>query len=412
LRLPLWIALRYLKTGRQNGFITLLTGISIGGVALGVTALLTVLAVMNGFENEVQSRIAGTDAHVVLLGETVAGIDAPDSLVARTRRLPGVLGAAPFTYAKAMVLHEGLAEGLVVKGVDLVEERRVTSIADNYEPVLESIPEADEDGIPGIVLGSELAGRVGARVGDVVTLASLAGAEQSAMGFAPRLRKFRLVGLFTSGLYTYDSSFGFVSIPAAQSFFQLGGAVTGIEIKITDMFDAPRAAGAILEALHAPGLRANNWIELNRNLFTWMKLEKVVMFIILALIVLVAAFNIVSTLFMVVLEKRRDIGVLKSMGATRAAILQIFLAEGLLIGGLGTGLGVVLGAALIAILRRYPFVQLPGDVYFIERLPVRPEAGDFAAVILAALVLCLAAALYPAWRAASLEPVDAIRRQG
>jgi lipoprotein-releasing system permease protein len=143
-----------------------------------------------------------------------------------------------------------------------------------------------------------------------------------------------------------------------------------------------------------------------------MKLEKVVMFIILALIVLVAAFNIVSTLFMVVLEKRRDIGVLKSMGATRAAILQIFLAEGLLIGGLGTGLGVVLGAALIAILRRYPFVQLPGDVYFIERLPVRPEAGDFAAVILAALVLCLAAALYPAWRAASLEPVDAIRRQG
>jgi lipoprotein-releasing system permease protein len=203
-----------------------------------------------------------------------------------------------------------------------------------------------------------------------------------------------------------------VSIPAAQSFFQLGGAVTGIEIKITDMFDAPRAAGAILEALHAPGLRANNWIELNRNLFTWMKLEKVVMFIILALIVLVAAFNIVSTLFMVVLEKRRDIGVLKSMGATRAAILQIFLAEGLLIGGLGTGLGVVLGAALIAILRRYPFVQLPGDVYFIERLPVRPEAGDFAAVILAALVLCLAAALYPAWRAASLEPVDAIRRQG
>jgi lipoprotein-releasing system permease protein len=412
LKLPFWIALRYLRTRRQHGFITLLTGISIGGVALGVTALLTVLAVMNGFENEVQTRIAGTDAHVVLLGETVAGIDAPDTLVARARRLPGVLGAAPFTYTKAMALHEGLAEGLVVKGVDLAAERRVTSVAEHIEPALEAIPETDAEGLPGIVLGSELAARLSAAVGDVVVLASLAGAEQSAMGFAPRLRKFRVVGLFTSGLYTYDSSFGFIAIPAAQSFFQLGGAVTGVEIKLADMFDAPRASQAILEALQIPGVRANNWIELNRNLFTWMKLEKVVMFVILALIVLVAAFNIVSTLFMVVLEKRRDIGVLKSMGATRATILNIFLVEGLLIGGLGTALGVVLGGVLIALLRRYPVVRLPGDVYFIERLPVRPEGGDFAAVILAALVLCLAAALYPAWRAASLEPVDAIRRQG
>jgi lipoprotein-releasing system permease protein len=411
LKLPFWIALRYLRTRRQHGFITLLTGISIGGVALGVTALLTVLAVMNGFENEVQTRIAGTDAHVVLLGETVAGIDAPDTLVARVRRLPGVLGAAPFTYTKAMALHEGLAEGLVVKGVDLAAERRVTSVAEHIEPALEAIPETDAEGLPGIVLGSELAARLSAAVGDVVVLASLAGAEQSAMGFAPRLRKFRVVGLFTSGLYTYDSSFGFIAIPAAQSFFQLGGAVTGVEIKLADMFDAPRASQAILEALQIPGVRANNWIELNRNLFTWMKLEKVVMFVILALIVLVAAFNIVSTLFMVVLEKRRDIGVLKSMGATRATILNIFLVEGLLIGGLGTALGVVLGGVLIALLRRYPVVRLPGDVYFIERLPVRPEGGDFAAVILAALVLCLAAALYPAWRAASLEPVDAIRRQ-
>jgi lipoprotein-releasing system permease protein len=287
----------------------------------------------------------------------------------------------------------------------------VTSIAERIEPPLEAIPAADADGMPGIVLGSELAARLGAVVGDVVVLASLAGAEQSAMGFAPKLRKFRVAGLFTSGLYTYDSSFGFISIPAAQSFFQLGAAVTGVEIKLADMFDAPRAGRAILDALHVPGLRANNWIELNRNLFTWMKLEKVVMFVILALIVLVAAFNVVSTLFMVVLEKRRDIGVLKSMGATRRTILNVFLVEGLLIGGVGTALGVALGGVLIAFLRRYPVVRLPGDVYFIERLPVRPEAGDFAAVILAALLLCLAAALYPAWRAASLEPVDAIRRQ-
>jgi lipoprotein-releasing system permease protein len=191
----------------------------------------------------------------------------------------------------------------------------------------------------------------------------------------------------------------------------MGDAVTGVEVRLTDMFDAPRKSEELLQAVHRPGLRANNWIELNRNLFTWMKLEKTVMFLILALIVLVAAFNIVSTLFMVVMEKRRDIGVLRSMGATRGTVMRVFLAEGLLIGGLGTGLGVALGSATIALLKRYPFVRLPGDVYFIERLPVRPEAGDFVAVIAAALVLCLAAALYPAWRASLLDPVEAIRRQ-
>lgn len=409
MNLPLWIAARYLRTRRQSGFITLLTGISIGGVALGVTALLTVLAVMNGFENEIQTRIAGTDAHVVLLGQTTAGVGRADDLAAVLRRQPGVLGVAPFTYVKAMVFHEGLTEGLVVKGVDLRAERSVTTIGDHITPALDSIP-SDSGGLPGIVLGSELAARLDARVGDRLLLATLTGAPGSALGFAPKLRPFRLVGIFTSGLYTYDSSFGFTSIPSSQEFFGLGDAVTGIEVKLADMFEAPRIAPQLLRAIETPGLRANNWIELNRNLFTWMRLEKTVMFVILALIVLVAAFNIVSTLFMVVLEKRRDIGVLKSLGASNGTVLRVFLLEGLLIGGIGTGLGVALGGGLIAVLSRYPFVTLPGDVYFIERLPVRPETGDFAAVIGAALLLCLAAALYPAWRASSLDPVDAIRR--
>jgi lipoprotein-releasing system permease protein len=409
--LPVWIASRYLHARRQAGFITLLTGISIAGVALGVTALITVLAVMNGFENEIQNRITGTDAHVVLLGETAAGVKHGDALAERARVVPGVVGVAPFTYTKAMVIHGGITEGMVVKGVSLRAERGVTTVGANIQPPLDSIPRFTPEGEPGIVLGSELAARLDARVGDRVVLASLSGAAQSALGVVPRLRAFRLVGIFTSGLYTYDSSFGFTSVGAAQDFFELGEAVTGIEVKLADMFDAPAAASRLLAALDEPGLRANNWIELNRNLFTWMKLEKTVMFVILGLIVMVAAFSIVSTLFMVVLEKRRDIGVLKSLGASRAVILQVFLCEGLLIGGLGTGLGAALGGGLIAVLRRYPFVRLPGDVYFIERLPVRPETGDFVAVILAALTLCLAAALYPAWRASLLDPVDAIRRQ-
>lgn len=411
MNVPLWIAARYLRTRRSSGFVTVLSGISVGGVALGVTALLTVLAVMNGFENEIQTRIAGTDAHVVLLGENTAGIVSADSLTARAARQPGVLGAAPFVYAKAMVLRRGYAEGLVVKGVDLAAERQVTTIGRNITPPLDSIPGPAPGRLPGIVLGTELAARVAAVVGDTVTLASLAGAERSAIGYTPKLRRFRVAGIFTSGLYTYDSSFGFTSLPSAQELFELGSAVTGIEIRLADMFEAPRVGAELLRALETPGLRSNNWIELNRNLFTWMKLEKAVMFVILALIVLVAAFSIVSTLFMVVIEKRRDIGVLKSLGASRNVVLRVFLFEGLLIGGLGTALGTALGGTLIAVLRRYPIVRLPGDVYFIERLPVRPEAGDFAAVILAALTLCLAAALYPAWRASCLDPVEAIRRQ-
>jgi lipoprotein-releasing system permease protein len=408
-KLSLWIAGRYLRTRRQTGFISLLTGISVGGVAVGVTALLIVLAVMNGFESEVQTRIAGTDAHVVLLGENAAGVLDPGDLAARVARHPEVAGVAPFVYTKAMVYRDGLTEGLVVKGVDLREERQVTTIGRNIQPPLDSIPRATADGAPGIVLGSELAARLGARVGDKVTLVSLAGSQQSALGFAPKLRAFRVVGIFTSGLYTYDSSLGFTALPSAQDFFGFGSAVTGLEVRLKDMFAAPRVADELVARLGRHDLRSNNWIELNRNLFTWMKLEKAVMFVILTLIVLVAAFNIVSTLFMVVLEKRRDIGVLKALGAGDDTVLRVFLWKGLLIGGLGTGIGALLATVLIELLRRYPIVKLPGDVYFIERLPVRPELGDFAAVILAALALCLLAAIYPAWRASRLEPVDAIR---
>ncbi len=408
MRLSLWIAGRYLRT-RQTGFISLLTGISIGGVAVGVTALLIVLAVMNGFESEVQTRIAGTDAHVVLLGENAAGVLNPGDLAARVAQHPEVAGVAPFVYTKAMVYREGLTEGMIVKGVDLRDERQVTTIGRNIQPPLDSIPRRTADGAPGIVLGSELASRLGARVGDRVTLVSLAGSPQSALGFAPKLRAFRVVGIFTSGLYTYDSSLGFTALESAQDFFGFGAGVTGLEVRLKDMFAAPRVAEELVARLGRHDLRSNNWIELNRNLFTWMKLEKAVMFVILTLIVLVAAFNIVSTLFMVVLEKRRDIGVLKALGAGDDEVLRVFLWNGLLIGSMGTGIGTLLAALLIELLRRYPIVRLPGDVYFIERLPVRPELGDFAAVILAALALCLLAAVYPAWRASRLEPVDAIR---
>ncbi|MCE9626961.1 MAG: FtsX-like permease family protein [Candidatus Eisenbacteria bacterium] len=410
MNVPLWIAGRYLRARPRTGFVRMLTGISIAGVAVGVAVLLAVLAVMNGFEGEVQSRIAGTDAHVVLLGSTTDGISGGPALAKRIAKEPGVLGASPFTYAKAMVFHDGLSEGLVVKGVDLSHEREVTTVSRSITPKLDSIPEVTPEGEPGIVLGSELAVRLQARPGDRVLLATLQGDTKSAFGYAPRLRPFRVVGLFTSGLYTYDSSFGFTAVGASQRFFELGDRVTGIEVKLADMFAAPVVAEQLRKVADRPGLRSNNWIDLNHNLFTWMKLEKTMMFVILALIVLVAAFNIASTLFMVVLEKRRDIGVLRTLGASPGQVMAVFLGEGMLIGFLGTLLGTVLGAGLIALIGWFP-IHLPGDVYFIETLPVKPEAGDFAAVILAALVLCLAAAWYPAWRASKLDPIEAIRKQ-
>lgn len=410
MNVPLWIAGRYLRARPRTGFVRLLTGISIAGVAVGVAALLTVLAVMNGFEGEVQSRIAGTDAHVVFMGATTDGIERGDSLAARLQAQPGVQGAAPFTYAKAMVFHEGISEGLVVKGVDLARSRVVTTVASAIEPPLDSIPLVTAEGEPGIVLGHELAARLLARVGDRVLLATLQGDPSSAFGYAPRLRAFRVVGLFTSGLYTYDSAFGFTSIAASQRMFELGDRVTGVEVRIADMFAAPVVAERLREAVAWPGVRTNNWVDLNHNLFTWMRLEKTMMFVILALIVLVAAFNIASTLFMVVLEKRRDIGVLRTLGAGPRVILTVFLGEGLLIGLLGTAAGTVLGGVLIAFIDRFP-IHLPGDVYFLATLPVRPEAPDFVAVILAALVLCLVAAWFPAWRASRLDPIEAIREQ-
>ena len=406
---PLWIAVRYVRRRPRSGFLTLLTGFSVLGVAVGVCALLTVMSVMNGFEGEIQSRIAGTDAHVVLLGQQTGGIEDGEALAAKLAAEPGVLGASLFVYAKAMVFHDGLSEGVVLKGVSLLDQRAVTTIASSITPELDSIPMVTLSGEPGIVLGSELTAQLGARVGDQVLLATLQADGRSAFGYAPRLRPFRIVGVFSSGLYTYDSSFGFLSIPAAQQYFELGSSVTGVEIKLAEMFDAPAAAQRLLKASGRDDLRANDWIQLNRNLFTWMKLEKAVMGIILGLIVVVAAFNIVSTLFMVVQEKRRDIGVLKTLGAPPRMVARIFLLEGLLIGGSGVALGLVLGGGLIAVLRRYPFVRLPGDVYFLETLPVRPEMGDFLFVGVSAMVLCLLAAWYPAWRASRLDPIVAIR---
>ena len=408
MRLPLWIAGRYLRARPRTGFLRLLTAISIAGVAVGVTALLVVLAVMNGFEGEVQSRIAGTDAHVVLLGSTTDGVVEGPALAARLARESGVLGASAFTYAKAMVFHAGLSEGLVVKGVDLLHEREVTNVSHSIAPALDSIPDVTLSGEPGIVLGAELAAKLAAGIGDRVLLATLQGDVSSAFGYAPKLRPFRVVGLFTSGLYTYDSSLGFTSVGASQRFFELGDRVTGVEVRLADMFAVRAAARAIVERL-GEGYLTTDWIQMNESLFSALWLEKTAIAITIGLIVMVAALNIIASLILLVMEKSRDIAILKTMGASSGRIRTIFMLQGLIIGLVGTAVGATLGCALIYVLDRYRLIHVPLDVYQISYVPFTLQPLDFVIVIIAAVVICFLATLYPSRQAARLDPAQALR---
>lgn len=399
------IATRYLRSKRRLNFITIVSILAIGGVFVGVAALTIVLSVMNGFEDQVQQRIAGTNAHVAVL-------DGADRPLRPDPSLEGtILGAvpgatiAPFVYGKVMVASRDGVDGMVLKGVDPSRERTVTEILSRLTP---SNAPFDGGDLPGIALGQELALRLRVSRGDIILISIPSEEPGGFLGGVPRSRRLRVASIFRSGLYEYDSSFGIVPIPTAQEFFGLEGDVTGYELRIPDMFHA-REASLRIEAALGPGYRSTNWIDLNRNLFAWMRIEKAVMFTILILIVVVAAVNIVSSLVMLVMEKRRDIGVLRTMGVTPRGIMRIFVLQGTLIGLMGTVLGLAGGIAVSYVLGRYKLLHLPGEIYFIDTLPVKMEWPDFVFVAAAATLTCFLASLYPAWQAARLAPVSAIR---
>jgi lipoprotein-releasing system permease protein len=364
---------------------------------------------MNGFEREVRTRIAGTNAHVLLLSFEEGGIADTTRVLARLRSRPGVLGVSPFVYSKALVSREGAADGVIVKGVDLRQERAVTTVANDITPPLATIPDSAAGQAPGIVIGSEVAARLRAHVGDTIVVATLHGAVQSPLGLVPRLQPFHVVGIFTSGLYEYDSSLAYVSLDEAQRLFDVHG-VTGVQIKLADMFQAPAFARAMVKDLGGYPFRSSDWVEQNSNLFRFMKIEKATMFLILALIVLVAALNIVSTLILLAMEKRHDVGALLSMGASRGDVVRIFLAAGLSIGAVGAALGSALGLSACAALERWHFIAIPSDVYFLSTLPVAVEAQDVELVVVVTLALCLVAAGYPAWYASRLLPAESLRK--
>jgi lipoprotein-releasing system permease protein len=399
------IASRYLRSKRRLHFITLVSLLAMGGVFVGTAALTIVLSVMNGFEDQVQQRIAGTNAHVAVLTGDDRPLSPAPALESTIRTaVPGAL-IAPFVYGKVMVASRSSVDGMVLKGVDLVRERQVTDILARLTPA-----DAPFDGgdLPGIALGEELASRLRVSRGDVILISIPSEEPGGFLGGVPHTRRLRVGSIFRSGLYEYDSSFGVVPMETAQDFFALGKDVTGYQLRLADMFRA-REVSARLERALGPGYRSTNWIDLNRNLFAWMRIEKAVMFTILILIVIVAAVNIVSSLVMLVLEKRRDIGVLRTMGVTPRGIMRIFLLQGTLVGLIGTVLGLLGGFAVSFALGRYKLLHLPGEIYFIDTLPVKMEWRDFVFVAAAATLTCFVASLYPAWQAARLAPVQSIR---
>ncbi|MFQ6103782.1 MAG: lipoprotein-releasing ABC transporter permease subunit [Candidatus Glassbacteria bacterium] len=412
MRLELFIGLRYLLSNRGTRFLSLITWIAIGGVFLGVTALNVVLAVMNGLQNDLRDKILGMNAHVLIMSEGLKPFDDYQGVLEAVREEGGVIAAAPFVYTEAIVTNgTQYNEGVVVRGVDPDLEPNVTNVSKNMIGgafAFEDEESGEDASIPAIVMGYMLANRLRVHVGDTVKLYSPSASTITPIGLVPRAYEFRLSGVFKTGLYEYDSKFTYLSLGGAQAFLNLGDSVHGIEVKVNDIYDADNIGRSIIEKLGPPYF-ANDWMSMNRNLFSALKLEKTAMFIILVLIVLVASFTIISTIIMMVNDRIREIGILKSMGLTSRSIMKVFLTGGLMIGIAGTFLGCLGGYGLAALLEKYKFISLPADVYWIDKLPVQMEATDFVTVALVSTIISIIAAVYPAYRASKLYPVEAIR---
>ncbi|HEY3490855.1 MAG TPA: lipoprotein-releasing ABC transporter permease subunit [Candidatus Deferrimicrobiaceae bacterium] len=402
-----YIAQKYLLAKRKQTFISIITFISVLGVTIGVTALIIVLAVMNGFEQELKDRILGATAHVHVTSLD-GTIPEPYRLAARLGAMEGIAAASPYVFSQMMITSGGGATGGVLRGVDPASVGKVTRLVKDVRVgKIENIIRRSADDLPGVILGKELAGNLGVGMGDLVEVL-VPGGNVTPLGAFPRSERFKVAGIFESGMYEYDATFAYVSFDEASRMLGTGGRASGIELKVNDIYQASAIAARIRTDLGLP-YYAKDWMQSNRNLFSALKLEKVVMFIILVLIVMVAAFNIISTLIMIVMEKNKDIGILMTMGATRRTIRRIFALEGLFIGIVGTLAGTILGGGLCWLLKKYQFIHLPNDVYYITTLPVLFDPAILMLVGGSSILICFLATLYPARQASRIDPAEAIR---
>jgi len=391
------------------------------GVGLGVMALIVVIAVMSGFSNDLRDKILGTNSHVVVSNINQTTVENYNSILEKVLSVAGVTAAAPFIINQVMLINGDRVSGVVVRGVDPEKEGTVSDLEKNM--IIGSILDLkvnlpfleDKKNRTGIILGKELSRKMGVVVGDVVSMVSPV-SRITPVGLIPRMKLFKVVGVFESGMYEYDANLSFVLLKSAQKFFSMKNAVSGIEVRVDDIEQAGNIATAIQKKLGFP-YHARDWMSMNKNLFSALKLEKIVMFIILILIIFVAAFNIISTLFMLVMEKAKEIAILKSMGASRKSIIKIYSYQGLIIGLVGTFLGCAAGFIIVPNLNEivgfiesvFGIVAFPSDIYYLDRLPSEIQYMDSFLIVIFSIAICLIASLYPAWRASKLDPVDGLR---
>jgi len=420
----LHIGLRYLRAKRKQTFISIITIISVGGIFLGVAALIIVLAVMNGFETELRTKILGINSHIVLMKYN-GGMRNYKEVMRDIEGVEGVVASTPFIYSQAMLKKGQNVSGVVLRGLSIESAARVISLGKMEKGSIDYLSKKARDAVklkadiaelPGIIIGKELSRSLGVSLFETMNVLSPMGVS-TPLGMAPRMKKFLVVGIFDSGFYEYDSSLAFLSLKDCQKFLRMDDdLVTGIEIKVADIYKAGVIARKIEKKLGYP-YWARNWTQMNKNLFSALKLEKRVMFIILSLIVLVAAFNIITTLIMVVMEKNRDIAILKSMGATAKSIMKIFMFQGLIIGAAGTILGCIGGLFVAINLEKisvfvekiFGFKILPGDVYYLTELPSQVNYGDVLIIVAGTMLICFLSTIYPSLRASRLDPSEALR---
>jgi lipoprotein-releasing system permease protein len=406
-----WRYTRAGRVGRRNGFISFISGVSMLGIALGVAALIIVLSVMNGFQKEVRDRMLSVVSHIEISDADGAALPDWRRTASEARKNPEVVGAAPFVSSQALIARGDDMRGIVVRGIVPQEEATVTPLAARLKDttLARLVP-----GAWGVVLGGELARALGVHEGDKVTLI-LPGGQVTPAGIVPRLRSLTVVGTFDAGHYEYDSGLALVALEDAAKLFRVAGP-TGVQLRLKDLDQAPRVAAELAASL-GPEVNVSDWTRTNRNWFSAVQVEKRLMFIILTLIVAVAAFNLVSTLVMTVTDKRADIAILRTLGATPRSIMGIFMVQGAASGVIGTLAG-VLGGLLVAyhIDVIVPAIEhalhvsfLPSSVYLISRMPSDPQQGDIVPIAIISLVLAFLATLYPSWRASRLQPAEALR---